>query len=340
MEMWLINRLNILLYGEDYKLITTLISDLTAIFAGTRNRTGKDSARMRCAGHRLFPMTLLVVSMLMLSLFSPARIFASENNREVLFDTLREQLVKDGFEVDLVKRIYSSPVVRFDHKGIAQFFRHSESRLNYDQFTTYRSIGKARNYMKEHLVALKAAEKAYGVDKEVITAIILVETRLGSYLGNRFIINTLSTMASLSDAAVRKQFWEKIPTSGRLSREDFEKKANRKSGWAYKELKALLIFSGNEDIDPVAIKGSYAGAMGIAQFMPSNVVNLARDGNMDGSVDLFTHADAIASIGNYLKHFGWKSGIDRKKRYQVILKYNYSKYYANTILTIRERLKG
>jgi membrane-bound lytic murein transglycosylase B len=283
-------------------------------------------------------MAFLMIFMLQVGF--PERIIASEQNGEALFRVLQEELVKDGFDAAFLARIYSSPDVHFDDKGISQFFRHSESKLNYDQFTTYRSIRKARIYMEKHMAELDAAEKTYGVDKEVITAIILVETRLGTYLGNRLIVNTLSTMASLSDLEVRKTFWEKIPKAGRLSREAFEKKADRKSGWAYKELKALFVYSKEEHMDPVAIKGSYAGAMGIAQFMPTNVVNLARDGNMDGSVNLFTHADAIASIGNYLKHFGWKPGIDRKKRYQVLLKYNYSKYYANTILTVCERLKG
>ena len=55
-------------------------------------------------------------------------------------------------------------------------------------------------------------------------------------------------------------------------------------------------------------------------------------------VDLFDHTDAIYSIANYLKHHGWRPGISRDKAYKVILRYNYSKYYANTILKISERL--
>ena len=80
--------------------------------------------------------------------------------------------------------------------------------------------------------------------------------------------------------------------------------------------------------------------MGISQFMPSNALTLAQDGNQDGKVDLFNHADAIMSVARYLEHHGWKPGIDREKAYKVILRYNYSRYYANTVLEIAAKLKG
>ena len=99
-------------------------------------------------------------------------------------------------------------------------------------------------------------------------------------------------------------------------------------------------YTNREEMDPASIPGSYAGAMGIPQFMPSNIRTLAKDGNNDGRIDLFNHADAISSVANYLKHYGWRPGIDDKKAYKVLLRYNYSKYYANTIIKISKLLKG
>jgi len=78
--------------------------------------------------------------------------------------------------------------------------------------------------------------------------------------------------------------------------------------------------------------------LGIAQFMPSSILSFAKDGDGDGSVDLFNHADAIISIATYLGHYGWHTGIDRKDAYKVIYHYNHSKYYVNTILKISELL--
>jgi len=80
--------------------------------------------------------------------------------------------------------------------------------------------------------------------------------------------------------------------------------------------------------------------MGIAQFMPSNILILAKDGDSDGCIDLFNHADAIASIANYLKNHGWQKKTDNKKAYKILLHYNRSKYYANIILKIARLLKG
>ncbi len=183
-------------------------------------------------------------------------------------------------------------------------------------------------------------EKTYCVDKEIIAAIILVETRLGTYLGERSILNTLSTMASLNDQHVKNMLWRKISGSSPFTREKFDKKAEKKSTWAYSELKDFLKYANRENIDPLSVCGSYAGAMGIAQFMPSNILALAKDGNNDGCIDLFNHADSIASIASYLKHHGWQAKIDDKKAYKILLRYNNSKYYANIILKIAKLLRG
>ena len=271
-------------------------------------------------------------------LFHPCR--ATAEGSVDYFGKVQRELVAAGFDGAMIAGLYGRPEIAFDAKGIATFFTYRESRLNYGQFTTWRSIRKAKKYAEKHREALASAENAYGVDRNIITAIILVETKLGTYLGDRFILNTLSTMAALTDPAVREAFWRRIPEKRRISREKYDAKADTKSRWAFAELKAFLRHTAREKIDPCSIRGSFAGAMGIAQFMPSNVLSLGRDGNGDGRVDLFDHADAIASIANYLKHHGWRPGLARKKAYGVILRYNYSKYYANTILDIAEKLSG
>jgi membrane-bound lytic murein transglycosylase B len=74
--------------------------------------------------------------------------------------------------------------------------------------------------------------------------------------------------------------------------------------------------------------------------MPSNILWLGEDGNQDGSVNLFHHEDAIASIANYLKHYGWKRGLSREQAYKVVYHYNHSKYYVNTVLDIADKIKS
>jgi membrane-bound lytic murein transglycosylase B len=263
----------------------------------------------------------------------------SETIHKWEFAGLKHRLVADGFKKERIEKIFQNTGVFFNPKGVSLFFVHSESNLDYTQFLSAKSIKNAVAYMEKHQKTLDDAQSKYGVDKTIITAIMLVETRLGSYLGNRAIINTLATMASLDDRKVRKSLWHSISNSGKLTRKKFNRKAVIKSKWAYYELKALLKYSSRENIDPVRITGSYAGAMGIAQFMPSKALSLARDGNNDGHIDLFNHSDAIYSIANYLKHFGWKFSTTRKDAHKILYKYNHSNYYVDTLLKISDRLK-
>lgn len=259
---------------------------------------------------------------------------------EPLFDPVRQRLIASGFDANEISALYSRPEVSFENRGVSLFFVHSEAKLDYDQFLKPQRIHRAKAYLATHAESLEQARKTYGVVPEIVAAILLVETQLGTHTGRRSVFNILSTMASLSDSDVRERFWENIDSERRLSRKDFDAKADRRSEWAFNELKSLLTYVAREQIDPIDIPGSYAGAMGICQFMPSNVLSLAVDGNADGRVDLFDHADAIASVGNYLKHHGWRPNISQESAYKIILKYNYSRPYAQTILKIADRLKG
>lgn len=256
-----------------------------------------------------------------------------------LFKGLKEHLVQDGFDKAAIDRIYAEPDVVFDVDSVAQFFIHSEASLDYGQFSQPEPIKRARTYLKRHDAALSKAQTAYGVDKEVITAILLVETQLGKYVGRSVVINTLSTMAALSDPRIRDTLYRKIPKEKRLTKRDFDIKARAKAGWAYSELKALIEHASAQGLDPVTIKGSYAGAMGLSQFMPSNAIKLGVDGDDNGRVDLFEDTDAIFSIAYYLKYHGWKKGISKQKAHRVIRYYNNSTYYADAVLDVADKLR-
>ncbi len=289
------------------------------------------------AGNRLFVFLscLMVVSLCVL-LRAPAMAADSFDP----FASLQEKLIDDGFDKAMIRQIYSRPEVTFETRGISTYFVHHESKVKYEQYTDKLLIKRARAYMKKHEDALADARKTYGVESEVVTAIILIESQFGKLLGNRSVINSLSTMASLFDPEVRELLWKKISDTPELDRATFEEKADGKAKWAYRELKAFLNHVNREGYDPIGINGSFAGAMGISQFMPSNIPELAKDGNGDGRIDLFNHADAIASAAYYLKRHGWRPGIDRAKAEKVIYHYNHSERYVEAVLKISEILKG
>jgi membrane-bound lytic murein transglycosylase B len=253
---------------------------------------------------------------------------------------LRQRLIADGFPAGSILQLYSRPEVFVEADGVSRFFIHSEAKLNYAQFSSPESVAKAQRYLQENMAILSAAEAAYGVDKRVVTAIMLVESQLGTTSGNRSALNILSTLAALSEPGFQESFWRVIPQERRITRERFDERVQRRAEWGYRELKALLRYAQREGIDPTAIASSYAGAVGYAQFMPTNILAYAQDGDQDGRVDLLVQADAVASIANYLKRHGWQPGISREKQEKAIHAYNPSSYYVDAILKIAELLKG
>ncbi len=284
--------------------------------------------------------TIFFVGILILTVIFVSKNVVGSKNRDNYFESLQKRLVEDGLDKHRISELYKRPEVYFETKGVSRFLVHREASLNYHQFTSKKSIRNALKYMEQHQQILELTEKVYGVDKEVITAIILVETRLGILLGGPSVLNTLSTMAALADPDVRNMFWGKVSKSTRLTREQFDKWVKRKSSWAYKELKAFLKYTAKENMDPAAVSGSYSGALGIGQFMPTNILAFAQDGDNNDSIDVFNHSDAIASIANYLKHYGWYPGIDGKKASKVIYHYNHSRQYVDTILKVSALLKS
>jgi membrane-bound lytic murein transglycosylase B len=256
------------------------------------------------------------------------------------FGPLQTWLVRDGFSAPRVAELYARPETEFEYQGVSSYFVHRESKLNYGQFLEPGPIDRAWQYLQRHQAAMAKAEQGFGVDRHVIAAILLVETRLGSYIGKPKVFNMLSSMAALEDPSVRDTVWSRVQGDTRLSRSNFDAKADQKGRWAYGELKAYLRYAASENLDPLSIVGSYAGAMGYCQFMPSNISKYARDGNGDGRIDLFDHADAIMSVASYLSNFGWHHGANRDQQYKAVYAYNHSKYYVNTVLAIADKLRG
>ncbi len=281
---------------------------------------------------------IVIISLVLIFLGFGYSWAAKKNSRH--FEPLQTRLIQDGFDSKKIKMLYSRPEVNFETKGVTLLFTYSESKLDYGQFSNDWSIGKAKKYIEKHREDLEETEKKYRVDKNVITAILLVESGFGKNLGTRSALNTLSTLASLMYADTRSEFYAMIPKAKRPPIKKYQKSAKRRSKWAYGELMAFLEYADQEGFDPAEMPGSFAGAMGLPQFMPSSVLAYGQDGDGDGTIDLLTHPDAMASIANYLKKHGWRPGISRKKAEKVIYHYNHSKYYVKAILTIADRLEA
>jgi membrane-bound lytic murein transglycosylase B len=147
-------------------------------------------------------------------------------------------------------------------------------------FLDERRIADGAAFWRTHRAALARAERAYGVPAEVVIAIIGVETFYGRHTGRWRVVDALSTLAF--DYPARASFFRS-------------------------ELESYLLFAREGNIDVFATRGSYAGAMGLPQFMPSSARRYAVDFDRDGKVDLRrSPSDAIGSVANYLKQHGWR----------------------------------
>ena len=149
-------------------------------------------------------------------------------------------------------------------------------------FVNPQRISGGLKFWLKYADALERAEKIYGIPQEVIIAIIGVETLYGSNVGSYRTVDALTTLSF--DYPRRVDFFRN-------------------------ELEQYLLLAREQNFDILNIRASYAGALGIPQFMPSSYRRNAVDFNGDGKIDLMNGAeDAIGSVANYLRQYGWKPG--------------------------------
>jgi membrane-bound lytic murein transglycosylase B len=209
----------------------------------------------------------------------------------------------------------------------------------YAQFLTQEAILLSKKFLRQNLNILRKAEYRFYVEKEVIVTILLVESRFGENIGKYRLIPTLASIALMdSPDHLQKSYVILRDKDPDLSYEWIEGLAKRKASWAYHELKCFLNIIRNEKIDPLEVYGSYAGAVGMAQFIPSSYLSYALHRESFENWLLSKEA-AIFSIGNYLKSHGWRKGLPIEKKKQVLWYYNRSKPYGETILQAAHKIK-
>ena len=149
------------------------------------------------------------------------------------------------------------------------------------KFITPDNVQNGVVFWNQYEDALNRAWQVYGVPPEIIVGIIGVETRWGRVMGKTRILDALATLSF-----------------------NYPRRAEYFSG----ELETFLLMARDEQDDPLNLKGSFAGAMGYGQFMPSSYTQYAVDFSGDGHINLWDPVDAIGSVANYFKAHGWVKG--------------------------------
>jgi membrane-bound lytic murein transglycosylase B len=210
---------------------------------------------------------------------------SSYQNRKDVKEFVAEMVKKHGFNRKELSRVLSQ--AQYQPAIVRAMDQPPESALN--SWQAYRAIfirperiDAGAQFWIRNADALKRAAGEYGVPENIIVGIIGVETTFGKNIGTYRVIDALATLAF-----------------------DYPKR----SAYFREELEHYLVFSRDQGINPLRVKGSYAGAIGIPQFMPGSYRRFAVDFDGDGHINLATSpADAIGSIGNFLKSHGWVQG--------------------------------
>jgi membrane-bound lytic murein transglycosylase B len=254
--------------------------------------------------HRLFRAAPLFW-VLALSILSVSFSVQADISKRKQVKSFIKSMVKDeGFNKSKLTKLFKQ--VEIKDKIIKAMSRPAESVLTWH---TYRPIFLKKErirggvkFWQENEKSLAAASKKYGVPEEIIIAIIGVETKYGRHKGKFRVMDAISTLAFA-----------------------FPKRAK----FFRKELKEYLLLTREEEIEPLSRLGSYAGAMGKPQFIPSSYRAYAVDFDGDGKRDLFDNTDdVIGSVANYFKRHHWKRGKP------VIVKAKLKKYNPRSVKKI------
>lgn len=210
----------------------------------------------------------------------PGPLFSSRAEYGAFVKSLADAIQMDAGELE---KIFSD--VRLKPQIVRAISLPAEAKP-WDQyrplFLNDRRILGGVKFWDTHAAALLRARIQFGVPESMIIAILGVETVYGRNTGSYRVVDALTTLAV-----------------------DYPPRAD----YFRRELEQYLLLSREHGIDPLSVKGSYAGAMGIGQFMPSSYRKYGLDFDGDGRSDLWRSADdAIGSVANYFKSFGWQTG--------------------------------
>ena len=228
-------------------------------------------------------MRRLLILLALMTLALPVIAQANYSERDDVKNFVTDMVKKHSFDEQMLMQWMKS--VEQQKSALEAIARPAEGKPWKDYrpiFITNKRITRGVEFWRKHKDILSQAEQRYGVPAEIIVAIIGVETFYGKRSGTYPVLDALTTLGF--DYPPRATFFRK-------------------------ELEHFLLMSREEQVDPRTLKGSYAGAMGMPQFISSSFRSYAVDFDGDGRRDLWgSTADAIGSVANYFSRHGWRNG--------------------------------
>ena len=245
---------------------------------------------------KLTNLFFLIIIFSITNLYADQQASFLEWKRNFKVLALKNNISETTFDEVMEHVKFLPSVIKYDRYQ-PEFYESTKEYVS--KRTSKNKINKGLNFYKQNLELINTVEKKYNIEKELLLSLMGIETNYGTYVGKMDILSSLSTLS-------------------------YDK---RRSQFFTNELLILLKLIEKKKIDYKTLYGSWAGAFGFFQFMPSTIQNHALDFNNDNYIDLKNPIDAYASAGNYLNDMGWKQ--DSHCFYKIQLKENISKKYLN-----------
>ena len=226
--------------------------------------------------------TFLNVSVILLVSISGSG-HADISARDDVRQFINEMVAKHDFQRQQLESVFQQ--ISISESIIKAISRPAEALPWYQYRPIFLQPERVRlgvEFWRKNKATLDKAQKIYGVPAEIMVAVIGVETRYGKHKGKHKVLESLATLAFA------------YPRRARFFRS---------------ELEQFLLLAREQNIDPLTLKGSYAGAMGLPQFISSSYRHYAVDFDKDGQTNIWDNpVDAIGSVGHYFKEHGWRAG--------------------------------
>ena len=210
---------------------------------------------------------------------------------------LSKDISEETFNIAIENTRYLPNVIKYDRYQ-PEFYEDTKTYIS--KRASLKKLKQGLELYEQNQELINKIEKEFKVEKELMLALMGIETNFGNYVGKMDILSSLATLS-------------------------FDK---RRSEFFTNELITLLKLIETKKVDHKSLYGSWAGAFGFFQFMPSTIDNYAIDYNNNKEINLKNNIDAFASAANYLSKIGWRT--ERPCFYKVVLKDNIPNKYLNT----------
>jgi membrane-bound lytic murein transglycosylase B len=263
----------------------------------------------------------------------------SRSKKKTFFAPVVLTLVSKNISKNWINRLLNDQRTQFNERATMINMVNNRNPVDYAGHIGQTGIENVSKFLQDHKTVFDRCESQFGVSRQVIAALLWIETKYGVDVGRSHVVSVYLSLALASQPeflkkslVALKQGFQGTPEELAVLEENLPKRAQKKSDWAIEQLLALSSIENSLSLDLLEIKGSWAGAFGVQQFIPSSYFRYAADGSGDEKIDPYNLDDAIMSVGRYLKLHGWSVSPESKEK--SLFEYNRSKNYVEAILKL------